>query len=288
MPIRSLAYIGLSTRDVPAWAAFGEEVLGLPAHRDGDDRVLLRMDERVYRFDLRHGATEGLSWLGWEVPVAADLVTLARQLGEAGVDVHRATSDECADRRVAGLLWVCDPAGIRHEFSYGQEADFRPLRLTRPLSGYRTGEFGMGHAVIGVHRYAETLAFLVDTLGFRVSDTFDNMIAFLHCNPRHHSIALVHTDEPGLRHVMLETTSLDDVGSTIDIGLAKGIVTRTLGRHTNDRAVSFYLNTPSGWEIEYGWDGLEVDEREWSTRQLVGPTSLWGHQHLVGNEIRTP
>jgi extradiol dioxygenase len=287
MRIRSLAYVGLSTRDVSAWASFGEDVLGLPTRRDGEDRLLLRMDERMYRFDLRRGPTEGLAWLGWEVPTAADLVDMERQFAAAGVQAHRATAAECADRGVAGQVWVCDPAGIRHEFSYGQEADFRPLRLTRPLSGYRTGEFGMGHAVVGVDRYDETLAFLVDTLGFRVSDTFGDIIAFLHCNPRHHSIALVRTDEPGLRHIMLETTSLDDVGSTIDVCLDRGIVTRTLGRHTNDRAVSFYLSTPSGWEIEYGWDGLEVDQVDWSARQLVGPTSLWGHQHLVGNEIRT-
>jgi extradiol dioxygenase len=288
MRIRSLAYVGLSTRDVSAWAAFGEEVLGLPAERVGADRLLLRMDERGYRFDLRAGDEEGLSWLGWEVATAADMLAIERHLVAAGVDVCRATEQECADRRVAGQIRVTDPAGIRHEIGYGQEADFRPLRLTRALSGYRTGEFGMGHAVIGVVEYAETVAFLVDTLGFRVSDTFDNMIAFLHCNPRHHSIALVRTEDTGLRHIMLESTSLDDVGSTIDVGLDRRIVTRTLGRHSNDRAVSFYLSTPSGWEIEYGWDGLAVDREDWSARQLIGPTSLWGHQHLVDNEIRTP
>lgn len=288
MRIRSLAYVGLSTRDISAWAAFGEEVLGLPAERVGPDRLLLRMDERGYRFDLRSGAEEGLSWLGWEVATAADMAAIERHLCESGVEVRRATAEECADRRVAGQIRVTDPAGIRHEIGYGQEADFRPLRLTRALTGYRTGEFGMGHAVIGVAEYVETVAFLVDTLGFRVSDTFDNMIAFLHCNPRHHSIALVHTEDTGLRHIMLESTSLDDVGSTIDVGLDRRIVTRTLGRHSNDRAVSFYLSTPSGWEIEYGWDGLAVDREDWSARQLIGPTSLWGHQHLVDNEIRTP
>jgi 2,3-dihydroxybiphenyl 1,2-dioxygenase len=285
MRLRSLAYVGLVTKDLSAWASFGDEVLGLPCERVGEDRLLLRMDERTYRFDVRRGATDGLSWLGWEVATAADLLDVEAHLTAAGVAVHRATEQERADRGVAGLLWLLDPDGVRHEFSHGQEADFRTLRLTRALSGYRTGEFGMGHAVIGVARYAETLDFLVGTLGFRISDTFDNVIAFLHCNSRHHSIALVESDEPGLRHIMLETTSLDDVGATIDVCLRRGIVTRTLGRHSNDRAVSFYLTTPSGWEIEYGWDGLAVDQADWSERQLVGPTSLWGHQHVVGNEI---
>ncbi|TCO59919.1 VOC family protein [Actinocrispum wychmicini] len=286
MLIRSLAYVGLTTRDLAGWESFAGEVLGLPADRAGD-RLLLRMDERIYRFDLRQGEREELAWLGWEVASAADLAEVERSLTAAGLPVHRADDAECADRRLIGMISVRDPAGVRHEIGYGQEADFRPLRLTRPLSGYLTGGFGMGHAVIGVKEYDETLAFLVDGLGFRISDTFGGFIAFLHCNPRHHSIALVHTDEPGLRHIMLETTGLDDVGATIDVCLSRGIVTRTLGRHTNDRAVSFYLSTPSGWEIEYGWGGIEVDSADHSARQLVGPTSLWGHQHLVDNEIRS-
>jgi 2,3-dihydroxybiphenyl 1,2-dioxygenase len=287
MLIRSLAYVGLSTRDVAGWEAFGDQVLGMPAERAGD-RLLLRMDERIYRFDLRASDAERLDRLGWEVATAADLAAVERSLRAAGATVERGDAAVCADRRVAGLIAVDDPAGIRHEIAYGQEADLRPLRLTRALAGYRTGGFGMGHAVIGVERYEETLAFLVDVLGFRISDTIGDMIAFLHCNPRHHSIALVRTDEPGIRHIMLETVGLDDVGTTIDVCLQQGIVTRTLGRHTNDRAVSFYLTTPSGWEIEYGWGGLEVDEQDWSARQMVGPTSLWGHQHLVRNEIRLP
>jgi 2,3-dihydroxybiphenyl 1,2-dioxygenase len=286
MLIRSLAYVGLSTRDVAGWETFGDQVLGMPGERVGDERLLLRMDERVYRFDLRRGAEERLDRLGWEVATAADLAAVERALAGAGLPVERGDAAVCADRRVVGLVAVTDPAGIRHEIVCGQEADLRPVRLTRPLSGYRTGGFGMGHVVVGVEKYDETLAFLVDVLGFRVSDTLGDVIAFLHCNPRHHSIALVRTDEPGIRHVMLETAGLDDVGTTIDVCLRRGIVTRTLGRHTNDRAVSFYLTTPSGWEIEYGWGGLEVDERDWSRRQMVGPTSLWGHQHLVGNEIR--
>ncbi|MEV7045368.1 VOC family protein [Amycolatopsis sp. NPDC051061] len=287
MRIRSLAYVGLSTRELAAWETFAADVLGLPGERADDGRLLLRMDERAYRFDVRRGESEALSWLGWEVASAADLAALEHELAAAGVAVTRATAAECADRRVAGMAWLEDPSGLRHELFYGQEADFRPLRLTRTLAGYRTGEHGMGHAVVGVTNYAETLAFLVDTLGFGVSDTFKGFIAFLHCNPRHHSIALVETDEPGLRHIMLETTTLDDVGSTIDVAYDRRIVTRTLGRHTNDRAVSFYLETPSGWEIEYGWDGLDVDTADWSTRQLAGPTSLWGHHHVTGTEIKT-
>jgi 2,3-dihydroxybiphenyl 1,2-dioxygenase len=288
MRVRTLAYVGIETRDLDGWADFSTSVLGLPAERvDGEDRLLLRMDERVYRFDVRAGDEERLLWAGWEVANAAELDRAEAELEAAGTGVRRGTPEECRDRRVAGLVVFDDPAGNHNELFYGQQADFRPLELTRPLSGYLTGEMGMGHVVLGVKNYAETFKFYVQTMGFRVSDTFDDFMAFLHCNRRHHSIALVASDEPGLRHIMLEVASIDDVGATIDVCLRRGIATRTLGRHSNDRAVSFYLATPSGWEIEYGWSGQAVDDEVWTTRQLVGPTSLWGHQHLDSLQILT-
>ena len=42
---------------------------------------------------------------------------------------------------------------------------------------------------------------------------------------------------------------------------------------------SFYLQTPSGFEIEYGWNGLLVDERSWVSGVIDRP-SVWGHHQL--------
>jgi 2,3-dihydroxybiphenyl 1,2-dioxygenase len=286
MEIRALSYIGVEATDLDAWASFATELLGMPSERSGEgDRLLLRMDERVYRLDIRRGESDRLLWLGWEVPSRAALADAERELTAAGVEVVRGTRDESRDRAVVDFVYLVDPAGNRLELFYGQEADFRPITLTRPMDGYLTGELGMGHAVIGVKDYHTCLDFYLDVLGFRVSDTFKDFIAFLHCNPRHHSLALVGTDEPGLRHVMLETRSIDDVGTAIDIARRRGALTRTLGRHTNDKAVSIYLETPSGWEIEYGWSGLQVDDEVWIVRQLAGPTSLWGHDLVGGREL---
>jgi 2,3-dihydroxybiphenyl 1,2-dioxygenase len=284
MNIRALSYVGAEVTDVDAWERFGTEFLGMPGTRDGD-RLRLRMDERAYRFDLRSGPTDRLLWLGWEVSTKADLEAAVAELRGSGVDVAAGSAEEAQDRGVIELAVFHDPAGNRNELFYGQQADFRPIVLTRPMSGYLTDELGMGHAVIGVTNFQDCFRFYVDTLGFRVSDTFRNFIAFLHCNPRHHSLALVETDKPGLRHVMLETRSIDDVGLAMDIARKGGYMTRTLGRHTNDKAVSFYVETPSGWEIEYGWSGLQLDDEVWIVRQLIGPTSLWGHD-TVGDRER--
>ena len=51
----------------------------------------------------------------------------------------------------------------------------------------------------------------------------------------------------------------------------------SLGKHTNDRMVSFYSRSPSGFDVEFGYDGLLVDEARWSVTQITKP-SFWGHR----------
>jgi 3,4-dihydroxy-9,10-secoandrosta-1,3,5(10)-triene-9,17-dione 4,5-dioxygenase len=101
---------------------------------------------------------------------------------------------------------------------------------------------------------------------------------FLGCNPRHHSLALVPMPAaPGIVHLMIELASLDDVGRALDRCIRRGTpVSGTLGRHANDHMVSFYVRTPGGFDIEYGTDGLLVDDATWISRETTA-VSLWGH-----------
>jgi len=54
----------------------------------------------------------------------------------------------------------------------------------------------------------------------------------------------------------------------------------TLGRHTNDRMVSFYCVSPSGPSVEFGWDGRRVDDRTHVTG-FYDEGSVWGHKQRV-------
>jgi 2,3-dihydroxybiphenyl 1,2-dioxygenase len=132
--------------------------------------------------------------------------------------------------------------------------------------------------------------FYRDVLGMRISDFVEverppghkMRLAFFHCNPRHHTIAIAATPNPPkrLNHFMLQTKSLDDVGATFYLCQDQGIpISRGLGRHTNDHMVSFYLRTPSGFEVEYGWGGRVVDDSTWQV-QLHTSGSMWGHRPM--------
>jgi len=110
-------------------------------------------------------------------------------------------------------------------------------------------------------------------------------MVFLHCNPRHHSIAfqpripdLPRSRDKKMWHFMLETNTLDDVGTALDLATRAGIpVVSSLGRHSNDQMVSFYMSTPSGFEVEYGWGGRLVDDAVWQVQRHDRGT-IWGHK----------
>jgi 3,4-dihydroxy-9,10-secoandrosta-1,3,5(10)-triene-9,17-dione 4,5-dioxygenase len=106
----------------------------------------------------------------------------------------------------------------------------------------------------------------------------------MHCdNPRHHSLALFEADIPGgLVHLMIEVNKFDDLGRCIDRCKKAGTpISINMGRHSNDLMVSTYIKSPSGFDIEYGWDAVQPD---WFT---YVPTkseifSLWGHPEMSG------
>lgn len=279
MQVMALGYVGVEATDTARWVAFAEEILGLPATKAPDGTLLLRADDRAYRIAIHPGNRDGLAYLGWEVPTAPALEQAADELGRAGIALERGTEAECAGRQVRGLLRFIDPAGSPIELFYGQRFNSVPFLPTRPIAGFVTGPIGMGHVVIRTPQAQAAVDFYTRVLGFRISDYFEDRLVFLRCNARHHSIAFGNLGAgSGLAHILLEAKSFDDVGSTYDLVRQRKIpVVMDLGRHSNDFMYSFYMQTPSGFQIEYGYGGRLVDDATWSVTQLDRP-SIWGHQ----------
>jgi biphenyl-2,3-diol 1,2-dioxygenase len=84
-----------------------------------------------------------------------------------------------------------------------------------------------------------------------------------------------------IQHLFFETNSLDDIGTTYDVALEREIAATSIGRHPNDRSVSFYFRNPSRWFIEYGWQLRTIDPQNFTTEQYVlKPGIGWGHAGL--------
>lgn len=161
------------------------------------------------------------------------------------------------------------------------------------MSGFVTGEQGLGHAVLIVPDLTAAETFYTEVLGFRVSDTIQHgmTLRFSHCRghaARHHTVAMAAAPGMvGIHHLMLEVKSIDDVGSALDIVNERNIpLAMSLGRHTNDHMTSFYVRTPSGFEIEYGTGGTLIDDDNWEVG-LHHATSFWGHKPPATGPLRS-
>src|SRR6266436_1084567 len=176
--VTQLGYLGLSVRDVNGWEQFGAQVLGLqPNGRDPDGSLFLRMDEYHHRFIVHPTGKDDLAYIGWEVATEEALEAMAEQLRQAGVSVTAGTAEEAEARRVAGIIKFADPSGIASEIFYGPQVVFdKPFQSPRPISGFKTGDQGLGHFVISVDDFDRSLHFYRDVLGMRISD-FVNLSA---------------------------------------------------------------------------------------------------------------
>jgi 2,3-dihydroxybiphenyl 1,2-dioxygenase len=289
--VSELGYLGVGVSDAMAWQEIATSIFGMQAVAgEHKSTCYLRLDAFHHRLELHANGRDDLEFAGWEVPDARTLDSVAAQLEDGGVKVTVGGCDEADRRRVIGLIKCVDPAGISTEIFFGRPVNPSPFHPTRPTSGFKTEGEGLGHILVQVPDLDASVRFYRDLLGFRISDftdvrTPDGMLrlAFLHCNTRHHSIAFI--EAPGapkrLNHIMFEGNSLADVGTGRDLCLARGVpIAVDLGCHMNDRMVSFYMGSPSGFALEYGWGARTIDDATWQVEHYSSVDSIWGHPQL--------
>lgn len=136
----------------------------------------------------------------------------------------------------------------------------------------------------------------------RLSDYIDETISgvkvkirFLRVNERHHSVAIAALNRMPLnpirtrvQHLNIQVADLDDMTSAyqrvkeLGFDMALGV-----GQHTNDKELSFYAVSPSGFEWEVGWNPIVVDETTWQPTTYQG-ISIWGHTpegHIIVDKL---
>ena len=304
MQILGLGYVGLNVPDVEAWVGFARDILGLDLGRapgvdayvpgagdDGraaDGSAYFRIDEWSWRLG-RHPAADvpGLRYMGLEVAGPLELEAALAELNAAGYSARPGSADDCRARAVTGIGFTQDPAGNTIELFYGPLVT-NNYRNSRGME-FLTGVMGMGHINLFAADYDANHAFYTRVLGFRLTDYYhvgpDMTVNFFHTNSRHHTVGLMKVAPVnGVHHIMFETTDLDMVGQAYDRVIAAGCkITASLGRHSNDRIVSFYVESPSGVEVEIGWGAITVGP-DWTPRYR-GPGDIWGHHGLTAESI---
>jgi 3,4-dihydroxy-9,10-secoandrosta-1,3,5(10)-triene-9,17-dione 4,5-dioxygenase len=297
MDVRSLGYVVIESTDPGQWLSYGTDVLGLmvaPGMPD-DGNVYLKMDERPFRFAITRGDTDRLTLCGWELGDEADFEQAKADLTTSGVEFTELSADEAQQRRVRGAIRLQDPSANTLELYWGADLDYAKFISPQGIDGFETGfngDMGFGHAVLPCPKLKETHAFYKELLGFGDTDymhfkfTDDpadpgHGLHFMHVNnPRHHSLALYEdaNNPVGCVHLMLEVLDVDEVGYCMDRVAEKEIpIVSSLGRHTNDRMLSFYMATPTGFAMEFGTEGLQMNWEGYTPTVSTLP-SIWGHK----------
>ncbi|WP_374482504.1 VOC family protein [Zoogloea sp.] len=293
--IRGLGYFVAETPDLTEWQRYAEDVLGMMTSSAPGGGLYVKMDERPFRMLVVQGEQRRYVASGWELAGEGAFKDALATLEKAGVGYELAPQALCAQRGMQAIALVTDPSGNRHELGWGHRSDCQPFVSPQGVPRFLTGAMGLGHTVLPSPNFDASVAFFRDVLGFGLSDIFNFRpdpngpairIHFLHCgNARHHSLAIAEYPVPsGCVHVMVEVDSMTEVGRAHDRMVAHKVpLSATLGQHLNDRMTSFYMKTPSGFDLEYGYGGLQVDWEHHSTFEFTR-VSLWGHDFSAGQK----
>lgn len=296
MNIKELGYIVLDATDLSAWTEFTAKALGAMVEVPDNNSLRIRIDDRDCRLLVQRAEVDKLNAIGWLVRDQDAFEEAVAHVKSLGLEPMVGSDAQCQARRVTEFFAVTDPAGHRHEVAWGPVVNFlHPFVSPVGVSNFHTDEQGLGHLVIGCElaQYEASGRFLRDVLGLKLANfrkqsvtatPIKMPIGWFHCdNSRQHSIGLAACIEPGsthhgLRHINLEVSSIDELGRAYDRAPAHGAkIARTMGRHVNDRAISFYMECPSGFLFEYGCDAPPVNWNEQIAYDEGGIGSIWGH-----------
>lgn len=285
-----LGYAVIETEKFGDWRRFGRDAIGMHCDDAQTGAMRFRLDDNECRFLLRRGPAEDVTALGWQLDDDDTLETVLARVKRHGVPVTEGTDDEAALRGVERLVRFPGPNGLTQEVFTLARAGAAPLHMAVD-GGFVTGAAGLGHVAVTTTKPHQLHGYYDAVLDARLSDYIDETISglkfkirFLRVNERHHTLAIaavnrlrVNPIRTRVQHVNVQVAELDDMTAAyqrvkqLGFRMALGV-----GQHTNDRELSFYAVTPSGFEWELGWNPIVVDETTWEPTTHRG-ISIWGH-----------
>lgn len=290
-----LAYVGIEVDDPDAVGSLLGDIIGLvPGDPTPFGAATWRNDDKAQRVIITRGPSNDARFVGFETDDRG-FATLVDRLRAGGTDVELADRALLQERRVEQLASIVSPWGCRFELVVGLAAG-KAFRSPLAPHGFRTSGVGFGHVVFQLgdeKAFAEAHMFATDILGLRQSDWFEGQIGpvpatanFYHCNSRHHTLALgfspAFAPPHALEHIMFEMEEEEEMGAAYDRALSARVpIASSLGRHDNDRMLSFYLASPAGFRLEVGHGAREITE-PWTENRRYEKPSVWGHMPVPG------
>jgi catechol-2,3-dioxygenase len=275
-------HVALQVRDLEQSVSHATTTLGLNESCREGQSVFLTANAKHHELQLLGTGTAGLDHIGLEVERADELDVLRDRLVSTGTQI---LSEQPSEPALSQALRCLGPAGIVFEIYVGMERQPLSLDTTlRPLARR------LGHVNLLSEDKSELERFIVEVLGFRVSDRLGEVATWLRCDADHHGIALARTSAgTRLHHHAWELESWSAMGHYADhIARSGQQFIWGPGRHGPGFNHFTYLVDPDGVVVEAYSDLLRIQDEaayqpiDWSTEpralNLWGPTlpASWG------------
>ncbi|MFJ4922827.1 VOC family protein [Streptomyces sp. NPDC088725] len=283
MSLHRLASVTLGVPDVGAVGRYYEE-FGLT--RTADAAFSTREGGEQLHLDV--APSRRLLAVVVGVDDSDDLARAAERLTRLGV----------MPRHGAGTLAAREPVtGVRFELTVmprvsQRQATASPVNLpgrverraARTPGILREGRVmprKLGHVVLGTTNFEATERFVVDGIGFKVSDRVSDHGAFLRCSTDHHNVLIQKFPVNFVHHTAWQVDDIDEVGRGAMAMLAEHPERHVwgLGRHYAGSNFFWYLRDPAGTFSEYYSDLDDIGEDDlWEPDVLEGDRGLfsWG------------
>ncbi|MDX6740204.1 VOC family protein [Actinocorallia sp. A-T 12471] len=263
--ITHLRHVDLAVPDYDRQREFYAGVWGLEevANDGGVSFLAAAGSPEQYVVRIRKSADKRLDLIAYGAETPADVDALAERL----------RADEVQLISEPGAL---DTPGGGYGFRFF-DGDGRAIEVSadvahrahRKLEEKESVPVRLSHVVINTQNLNATRAWYERHLGFALSDTLAHphmgeIMHFMRCNPRHHSLAISQAPHASLHHISFEMRGIDEYMRGSGRVLRSGA--RQLwgpGRHTaGDNTFSYFLD-PHGNTIEYTTELELLEEDTW-------------------------
>jgi catechol 2,3-dioxygenase-like lactoylglutathione lyase family enzyme len=268
-----IGHVATRVADVEASARQVVDALGLTTTIESDEVSYLTANAKHHELQLTRADQPGLDHIGLEVADGDELDACLERAVAAGGKV---ISNDPAEPGLARASRILGPAGLVLEVYTPMES--APLALDNVI-GRHARKFG--HVSLASSEAEPLVAFLVDGLGFHVSDTA-GPLTWLRCDIDHHGIAVFGGAPANLmHHYAFELNGWDGMRMYLDDLAVRGEqIAWGPGRHGPGFNLFTYLPDLDGALIE-GYAGMlkiEDDENyvpiDWDGHP--NPMNLWG------------
>jgi catechol 2,3-dioxygenase-like lactoylglutathione lyase family enzyme len=258
--ITHLRHVDLAVPDFARQFAFYTSVWGLTkvAGDTGIAYLAAAGSPENYVLRLRRDPDKRLDLVAFGAENAAHVDALAGRLATAGVPLVSEPGPVQTPGGGYGFRFF-DIDGRTIEISSGVAT-----RPHRQIEERESIPVRLSHVVLNSTGIDRTRRWYEQHLDFRLSDTLGDVMHFMRCNPRHHSLGIARGPHVSLHHISFELRGLDEYmrgsGRVLRAGARK---VWGPGRHlAGDNTFSYFLD-PQGNTIEYTTALQELDEDTW-------------------------